>query len=176
MNTERTERELENQAFFEAFKRLGKGDKAALKRSLGTPRAEAGAAAWAALYRLLPGGRPRAEEAYFLIACGVCLFERLNAPPRPLVACLRELSAESDGAERRLVQLMDIPLEDDGYFSVKLSRILRMLYQKGMNVDFAGLLEDLLDWNRNGRRVQLRWARDFFGARAKDEGGRNDDN
>jgi CRISPR type I-E-associated protein CasB/Cse2 len=66
--------------------------------------------------------------------------------------------------DRRVVALLDTSWNpNDSFFSSKISRLVRMLKQKGLSPDFAVLLKDLLLWNHPSRIVQKSWARMYFG-------------
>jgi len=44
-----------------------------------------------------------------------------------------------------------------------------LLRAKDITVHWRNLLRDLIVWNRFDRRIQHRWARDFWGALARSE-------
>jgi len=143
---------------------LQAGDRTALKRSLGVALRDADAKAWAAFYQVYFSKDGRNENAAFIVACATAAFHNCPGPGRSLPVRLSELNDELGGAQRRLMQLLDVPLSQDAYFALKTGRILRMLLTKGMNVDMADLLTDLQSWDSDLRFVQLSWARAFFGA------------
>lgn len=166
---ERKKEEERRVDFLAKLDTLSTGERTALKRSLGQPLAKAEATAWAAFFKAMPACAQWEEEPYFLVACAYCFFSKSPGQSRSFIECLREISDESNGVKRRLFTLLDIPRVDSGYFSMKISRLLRMIYQKGGKPDFTLLLKDLLTWDNDNRYVQLRWAREFLGKSNKDK-------
>lgn len=149
--------------FISRLNSLSTGDRTALKRSLGVPLQEADARAWAAFYKVYLSENRRDEDACFITACAVSAFHNCVGPAIELPQRLKELSAESDSAENKFLQLLDVPLRENNYFSVKMGRILRLMLSKGRTIDFKTLLKDLQRWDHPDRYIQLRWARVFYG-------------
>ncbi len=146
------------------MRKLQAGDRTALKRSLGVALRDADAKAWAAFYKVSLAKDGWDESASFIAACAAAAFHNCPGPGRALPVRLSELKDESESAQRRLMQLLDVPLSQNAYFAMKIGRILRMLLAKGINVDVADLMTDLQGWDFASRSVQLSWARVFFGA------------
>lgn len=155
--------------FFARLEGLSTGERTALKRSLGQPLSNADAAAWAAFFKAMPGCRQWEEETYFLVACAYSAFGKTTGPEKSFVGCLRDIGDESDGIKNRLFALLDTPKDNSGFFAIKLSRLLRMIRQKGKRPDFEQLLSDLLDWGNEHKNVRLRWAREYLGATNNDK-------
>lgn len=155
--------------FFARLERLSAGDRTALKRSLGVSFAEAGAAARAAYLTAHPSYAPWEEEPYFLAACAWCAFQNIGGPERSFAGCLRILAGEHTGVRRRFLALLDMPWDDSGYFAGKISRLLRMIRQKGIQPDMDLLLKDLLGWGQESHFVQINWSKEFFGAAVPDQ-------
>ena len=149
--------------FIDRLQSLSTGDRTALKRSLGIALQEADAKAWAAFYRVYLRDNSWDEDACFITACAVSAFHNCGGAAMELPYRLKEISADSAGAENKLLQLLDIPLKQNSYFAVKIGRILRLVLSKGKNVSFTTLLKDLRLWDHPNRFVQLRWARIFYG-------------
>lgn len=155
--------------------RLTKGEKTALKRSLGrTPSAAPGA--MVAFYRAFPGVREGKELPFFLCACGACAMARLEGPERGVVAAMKALATKEyeEGIRRKLLALLDTPVEFETLFAAKVGRLLRYMKAKGIKVDFTKLLCDLCAWDRADGRVQRKWAREYFGE-IKGENDKEDD-
>ena len=77
-------------------------------------------------------------------------------------AALAQLKLTSDSMEHRLAGLLDQRWEADGFFLGKLSRIIKLAKAKGIAIDCALLLEDLLYWNSSTQSVQRKWAKAMY--------------
>lgn len=69
-----------------------------------------------------------------------------------------------DGVERRFITLLDA---DDAQLPDRLRQMVQLLRTEeeiSRQIDWPGLLHDLLQWDRDDRRVQRRWASDFYRA------------
>lgn len=164
---------MENKANYEAFiKRvdaLSTGDRVALKRSAGIMLSEADGKAIAAFYRCITPAVPQwQEDRWFAAACMKCLWEPAEDVGKPVEDILADLirGAElSDSMQHRVEGLLDTQWDQDGYMLTKLSRIMKLVRQKTwQELDFAGLLEDLIYWNNENQSVQRKWARAIFSA------------
>lgn len=158
---------IDTNRFFEMLNHLGTGERAALKRCVGQRLAEADGSAVTAFYRCLPYGTDsRQEEKWFAVACFRCLWDAGENSGRPIEAVVAQLIRSgdlSDSMGHRIESLLDTPWDGDGYMLTKLSRIVRLLRQKGAGmIDFPTMLEDLLYWNSDSQSVQRKWARSIF--------------
>lgn len=59
--------------------------------------------------------------------------------------------------EKRFIALLDA---DAGQLAYRLRQMTALLAEH--SIDFEALLSDLIAWNSADRRVQIRWARDFY--------------
>ncbi len=145
--------------------RLTSGEKVALKRSLGQVMSAESTGAMMAFYRAFPGVKEGKELPFFLCACGACAMERLSGKPLSFVAAMKQLAAREypEGTRRKLLALLDTPMEYGVLFAAKLGRLIQYMKAKDIKVDFAGLLQDLCAWDQPHGRVQRKWAREFFG-------------
>ena len=75
---------------------------------------------------------------------------------------MAQLKLTSDSMEHRLAGLLDQRWEADGFFLGKLSRIIKLAKAKGIAIDCALLLEDLLYWNSSTQSVQREWAKAMY--------------
>jgi len=135
--------------------------RAALRRSLAFP----------------PGAYPKAmpyvepfvreegwkREAHYLVAALYALKDGAHQEGRTLARALREKALESDSVEKRFLALLDA---DRDQIAFRLRQAVALV--KG-GLDFARLLDDLLGWFSPERRVQARWAREFYGTEASEE-------
>lgn len=154
--------------FFAALNSLQTGQRAALKRSVGTMLTGADAKAMAAFYRVLPPGVPQWQESqWFATACFACLWDPAEEDGQPLEQLLAEMIREgslSDSMQHRVEVLLDTDWDADGYMLTKLSRIIKLVRQKTQTMpDLASLLPDMIYWNQENQRVQKKWASAVFG-------------
>lgn len=84
--------------------------------------------------------------------------------PRNLGASIERLAARTEGTsvERRFVALLNSHPED---FAEHLRHVVGVLKAGDVPIDWAQLLRDLQQWDREDRRVQRAWARAFWGRR-----------
>ena len=155
-------------AFFDNLGDLQTGQRAALKRSVGTMLSGADAKALAAFYRALPPGVPQWQEPqWFAAACFACLWDPVESDGAPMEQLLAKLIHNGDLSEsmqHRLEVLLDTDWDADGYLLTKLSRMVKIVRQKTAEpLDFASLLSDMLYWNQENQKVQQKWAHAVFG-------------
>ena len=163
--------------FFVRADRLEKKDRVRLKRSCGALLSEADGQTLTVFYRLMPHFVESFEEdRWFLALCIYCLWDKEdNAGRRPMekqIAAMKDSSKVSDSFDHRFTGLLDTPWNDDGYLNQKLTRMAKMLKQKGYPVDGAELLDALLHWNDASRRIQKKWVRAY----CHTDGGENNEN
>lgn len=101
-------------------------------------------------------------QAYYLVAGLYALHpdgEKLS-----LAEALSQVWHEEDrprSLEERFLALLDA---DSDQLPDRLRRVVSYLKAKRKGVNYQRLLEDLLGWFNPGRRVQRRWAREFYRA------------
>lgn len=166
---EKSKLEIEEKSandFIYNLKKLSNKDRANLKRDLGKTLNEASGGAEIAFYKTLEEGNKNNEGIYFLIATCECFYDReCFFPKREFIECLSLINEqqESDGIEKKLIGLFDISLKDnEEYFVVKLSRLVRFIKQKAYYPDFSKLLLDILHWDSDTKYVQRKWAKNYF--------------
>ena len=154
------------------LKTYRRGEYVALKRNAGNTIAESRGCM--AIFELLNRDAPaRDEEIYFLVATLIGHNElpatgnmgdsmrRLYPPAKP--------TEPIGGGEKRLLILLDSRFDQDfgkpagGEMAFRLRTLIRLLSTKGVGVNFAELLVDLCDWDEEDRRVQKRWAYNYYG-------------
>ena len=143
---------------------LEKKDRVLLKRSCGSLLSEVDGNTLTVFYRILPHTvKPYEEDLWFLALCIHCLWDDEDNPKRrPMekqIATMKYVEKMTDSLDHRLSTLLDTRWSDDGYLSQKLTRMAKMLKQKGYPVDGSELLYDLIHWNDQNRRVQKKWVR-----------------
>ncbi len=162
---------MENKANYESFLKrvdaLSAGNRAALKRAAGVMLSEADGKAIAAFYRCVTPAIPQwQEDRWFAAACIKCLWDPAEGAGEPVENVLAKLirgSELSESWEHRIEGLLDTAWDQDGYMLTKLCRLMKMLRQKtATELDFAGLLEDLIYWNSENQSIQRKWARAIF--------------
>lgn len=104
------------------------------------------------------------REAHYLVAGLFALMDGAHQSGRSFAQALWAAGKERDSksVEKRFLALLDA---DRDQIAFRLRQAVGLV-EGGL--DFARLLEDLLDWFHPNRRVQARWAREFYGA--KEEG------
>lgn len=173
------------------------GELAALRRAAGTRLGES-ASAMQQFYRFLPSQvtKPWEEEIYYMVATFFDL-NRHN-PPSPrgewdnvnFGATMRECKARSDrggtssadgkkaevndekeresSIDKRFSALLDSNMET-GELAYRLRQFIRLAASKEVGVNWTVLIEDLLRWGDESKRVQKRWARSYYGEQAPTE-------
>lgn len=101
-------------------------------------------------------GWPR--EAHYLVAGLYALKDGTHEEGRTLAQALQEASVkrESASVEKRFLSLLDA---DRDQIAFRLRQAVGLV-EGGL--DFAKLLDDLLWWFHPDRKVQVRWAREFY--------------
>lgn len=154
------------------------GVRAALRRSLAMPPG-ADARVHPIVYPWISGVPEPDEWRWFLVAGLMGLLPGEWRPPSQPVGfgvSARELKQKRDPkpaegdrtgpTERRFVALLDA---DQDELPHHMRHILRLMIGAEVRIDFIRLLGDLRWWSHPERRVQRRWARDFWAGTAEDQ-------
>ena len=144
------------------------GLRAVFRRNAGKLLETADGRAMVAFYRVYNGGlvSKRNEDRCFFAVCAACLWKPEEwARAKSLVTGARD----KETFEERLRVLLDLPWDDDGYFAMKLCRLLKYCKSKNMVVDGKALMKDLIDWDSDKRLVQKRWVRELYREDTKDD-------
>jgi CRISPR type I-E-associated protein CasB/Cse2 len=145
--------------FISRLERLDPGGRAKLKRSAGERLVEAREIAF--FYSLLPNGvQEKQEETYFLAAT---LFPLADEGGRgDLGESLHRARNDKNakGLDRRVQSLLDA---DEAQLPYRLRRAIFLLKSNRVRLNWARLLQDLLQWNSPTHFVQRQWARSYFG-------------
>lgn len=90
--------------------------------------------------------------------------EGRSGASQPLArACAtHQLKSESASTEPRFINLLDADREQLPH---RLRQMTALLGEQP--IDFSALLRDLLDWNCDDKRIQNKWAREFYRALAR---------
>lgn len=148
--------------FFMELQQCTTGERANLRRNCGKLLKDADGQAVLIFYRYVPRSIPAWQEDYwFAAACFSCLWEA-DISSIPMQQALAQLKQTSDSMEHRLAGLLDQRWESDGFFLGKLSRIIKLAKAKGIAIDCAQLLEDLVYWNSSTQSVQRKWAKAMY--------------
>jgi CRISPR type I-E-associated protein CasB/Cse2 len=142
------------------------GDRAALaslRRVLGkrlgdVPRADRVLLPW-----LSVSASERRARALYLIGGLFATYPEQSAVPLSFAASFQRLCAaqQRPSLELRFHALLKAH-EDE--VPEHLRRLTQLLKANGIPIDWPQLFRDVLGWNDDERRVQRRWARDFWGA------------
>jgi len=145
--------------FISRLERLDPGGKAKLKRSAGERLAEAREIAF--FYSLLPNGvQEKQEETYFLAATLFPLAESGGGADLGESLHRARNDKNAKGLDHRVQALLDA---DEAQLPYRLRRAIFFLKSNRVRVNWARLLQDLLQWNASTRFVQRQWARSYFG-------------
>ena len=138
-----------------------RGALAALRRGL-----SANAAAAAAMHRYIVGWLHDEDsewdvQRFYLVAALFGRYPSTNSARCNFGGSCRMLhqKKESDSVERRFVALLAADVESIG---VHLRHAIALISTEDLPVDWAQLLRDLKWWRQPERRVQRRWAREFW--------------
>lgn len=82
-----------------------------------------------------------------------------SASPLARACAAHQLKSGSASTERRFISLLDADREQLPHH---LRQMVSLLGEQ--SIDFDALLSDLLHWNRDDKRTQNAWARDFYRA------------
>lgn len=152
--------------FLLAIDVLTNGERAALKKSAGVPLQAAKSSALLAFYKCLPYDIESWKESrFFAIGCMACLWgagDWHGDPLEKIVSDLIQINSLSESTQHKVINIMDSRWDDeDGYLSMKLTRLLKMIHQKvpDQKVSFPSLLCDFVYWNNDMQLVQKKWAK-----------------
>lgn len=152
--------------FFKRLNELSAGDRATLRREAGTMLKDAGGQAIRAFYQCLPYSVPQWQEEYFFAAACLCCLWDANEPDQTgLPQALYQLGQDEETSKstgHRLESLLDTKWDADGYMLTKLTRLMRLVKSRGVSVDCAELLKDLVYWNSDSQWIQHKWARGMY--------------
>jgi len=150
--------------FIERIDELQTGERTALKRSCGVLLNNADIRAFNAFYKALLLKVPaKDEDIWFFAGCVRAQWDSTQRNALPFEKAMADFSKKdgSDSFQKRFVTLLDTPWSEDGYLAVKLTRIIKLLKQKGYVINAESLLRDLRGWNNEDRYVQKKWAKTF---------------
>lgn len=168
---DRQRRLYDAEKFVKAVKELKEKDRglfSSLKRNAGSTFGEARNAT--GFYRLeTDESRGKLQETYFLVATLIAT----NPYPgdRTLAKTWRDYHVatnQKSGLERRFLLLLDSDFDYDnkgpagGEIAYRLRQVVKQLASQRKGIDWAGLIVDLAEWGRSDKRVQKRWASEFF--------------
>jgi len=102
----------------------------------------------------------RIANAYFLVASLFALHPESAGRGSSIGKVFRAMMADSPSVEKRFEHLLSVDADDlDGH----LRQAISLAKSKGVWVNFHQLFDDVLHWNHPRSRVQMRWAREFWG-------------
>jgi CRISPR system Cascade subunit CasB len=156
----RDDREFRFTEFLKSLEE-NRGALAALRRGL-SPEG----AAWAGMHRYVAGwlhekDGPWDEQCFYLVAALFGKYPCTKSTGDNFGGSYRQLTLqkEGDSLERRFVALLASDAESVG---VHLRHSVSLLATGDIPVDWAQLLRDLRWWGQPERRVQRRWAREYW--------------
>lgn len=102
----------------------------------------------------------RIANRHFLIASLFALHPESAGRGSSMGKVFRAMMAESPSVEKRFENLLSVDADDlDGH----LQQAVSLAKSKKVWVDFHQLFDDVKSWDFHDRRVQMRWAREFWG-------------
>jgi|ADurb_Gly_03_Slu_FD_contig_21_525058_length_888_multi_2_in_0_out_0_1 CRISPR system Cascade subunit CasB len=159
--------------FIKALDRLEErnetGKMAALKRAAGYTIAESRNAI-GVFYQLIPSGvSTKDEEIYFLVATLRFLNSKSLDGDFGKTMQMIKGKSDSDSISRRANRLIEATFDTfpdgsngGGEIMYHLRQWVRLAKSKDVGINWALLLEDLLQWTRSDRFIQKKWARNFY--------------
>jgi CRISPR system Cascade subunit CasB len=97
---------------------------------------------------------------YYLVAGLFALHPQQSEQTLPeALSDLWRQDNQRPSTERRFLALLD---SDADQLPDRLRRVVAYLRSKNKGLDYERLLSDLLQWRRPDRRVQQRWAQEFY--------------
>lgn len=163
-NPDPTSRQHQAETFIAELERLDAAGRARLKRNAGRTLGEA-RQIHQVFFQALPIGLDKRHlDDYFLIATLFPLVPQ-RAGTGSLAAALRRVrqrrsdSGRTNSLDRRFQTLLD---SERVQLPFRLRQAVRLIAAEDLSLDWTLLLRNLLAWEREGRPVQLGWARDYF--------------
>lgn len=108
----------------------------------------------------LPNAPDAPTERYFLIAALFALHPESAGRGSSMGKVFRAMMASSPSVEKRFEQLLAVDSKD---LAGHLLLAVKLAKSKSAWVDFHQLYHDIKEWNYSDHRVQMRWAREFWG-------------
>lgn len=191
---EADEKDYVSRLFLDQLGRLGRGERAVLKRNAGRTIAESRGAT-GLFYRILPEVPPAQEEIYFLVATlygingrghtgnlGATMRDVRQARDRKYRGGARSGNGAGwpndrpDPTDRRMAILLDADfdliegrLPGGGEMAYRVWQAVKLAEGAKVGVNWMALLQDLLWWSHPDRQVRKRWARAYFQNPTEDE-------
>jgi CRISPR system Cascade subunit CasB len=100
------------------------------------------------------------QHVYLTAGLWAMASRRTQGAPVPLAEAVRRITS-NPSTESRFTALLDADADELRW---RLRQVIALLSSSGVAVDWPGLLEDLMAWNRPSRSVQIRWAQQFWAA------------
>lgn len=163
-----------NADFLHHLKKLDAGALAELRRSLSRPPGET-VRVFPLVERFVHSLSGERREAYYLMGALFALYHRpgdfgdeeQNGPEPERrkslgwsIGRLRNQDGQRpSGLEARFTHLLDAAWNE---LPQPLRQMVGLLRSCGIPIEWGPLLEDLLRWSAWDRKVQIRWARDFY--------------
>ncbi len=160
--------------YFEQLDKLDKRQKVLFRRTIGQMVKDTSSDVMLQFYQILPSFVKQTDEnKWFLAACIACLNDSEKDPlpfPRAIADYIGKYASNTgDSFEKRFASLLDTRWDNDGFFAVKLSRLVKILIKKGYAIDPVQLLNSLEGWNNTSRKIQKEWAKMFVSSMHKED-------
>ncbi len=175
-------------AFIKRVDGLSDSERSILKKNGGRLLKDADAAALMAFYKALGDiDKSIPKDRMFPIACMRCMWDREieqeNAIPFAVAMGQYfpskrrekfsteggEENEENSSMERRMIKLLDLRWDADGILCLNVWRIAKMLKNEGKVINMVILGDDFWIWNAESKKVQCRWAEEYYRANKEEE-------
>lgn len=134
------------------------GFRSCLRRSAGLVLKDVGTSEMSLFFSAKPPD-DISKDKCFLCACLQCFYEQdeLSKAVKLQDAVGMLSSEERDNFIRRVLSVLDIDWDGDGYLAGKICKLVRFCRQKGIVINCGSLLCDLVFWDNDNRSVQKKW-------------------
>jgi CRISPR system Cascade subunit CasB len=105
--------------------------------------------------------RENPEDRWYFVTAAMFGINPKHLKSMTIGNCFQQLvqKSKTDSLEKRFLALLNAHPDD---LPQRLYRMTRRFKSEELGLDYYTLLRDLLNWDRADRRVQKRWARDFY--------------
>jgi len=120
------------------------------------------------------GERQAPSDCWFYVAAAVFGAHPVHEQGRSLGECFRQLRQQrSESIEKRFLAILGSHPED---LPKHLANAAGLLKSANIGIDYICLIRDLVNWYAPDRKVQNRWAREFYRSETQDtQGGANNE-
>jgi CRISPR system Cascade subunit CasB len=154
---------IENEKFLEKLKKIDSGERASLKKSAGKRLDDANTKSITSFYKLIQNINIKNyhENEYFILSTLYSLKKDRNESLETSLGKALKNAKETESLDMRFNSLLDSD-KKSSEFARKLSNMIKYLDNKGINIDWGELLEDILAFNHKNATIKKKWAREYY--------------